>query len=406
VGWNISNEDWFDVGFIDYLKIRGSYGQMGNDQVFFNDQLQEYAFLSTYDFGEYPINNVVETTLRETTLANPSFTWERANNLNIGLDGTLFNGKLDFTLEYFNNKRDQILIQKTGSTPASSGISTLLPPVNAGEVNNSGFEYWLEYNTNIGSEWQLSAGINGGYAKNEVIFMDEIPGAPGYQLQEGKPIDAHLVYQADGVFLNPEEIASNTLDYSNVTAQLIPGDMKFVDINGDGVIDGDDQIRLDENETPTFNFGATIDLDWRNFSLSVLFQGARGASVRFYTESGDIGNFLKHSHDNRWSIDNPSSTDPRLASRGDTYYSEGAFGNNTYYLFNKDYIRLKNIQLAYDLPFPLVDRIGLSGARVYVNGLNLVTWDDTNIFDPESTNLRGTYYPQAKVINVGFNLTF
>lgn len=406
LGWNISNESFFNVGFVDYLKIRGSYGQMGNDQVFFNNELQEYAFLSTYGFGEYPINSVVETTLGESVLANPSFTWERANNLNIGLDGTLFGGKLDVTFEYFYNKRDQILIQKTGSTPASSGISTLLPPVNAGEVDNYGFEYFVQYNSSIGSEVQFSVGINGGYAKNEVIFMDEIPGAPGYQLQEGKPIDAYLVYQSDGVFLSQEEIASNTLDYSAVTAQLLPGDMKFKDVNGDGIIDGDDQIRLEENATPTFNFGSTIELSWRNFSLDVLFQGATGASIRIQTESGDIGNFLKYSNDNRWSIDNPSSTDPRLASRGDTYYTGGNFGNNTYFLFSKDYIRLKNIQLAYDLPLHLISRIGLGGARIYVNGLNLVTFDKNDIFDPESIAGNGVYYPQAKVINVGFNLTF
>lgn len=406
VGWNISNEDWFNVNFIDYLKIRASFGQMGNDQVFYNGQLQEYAFLSTYDFGEYPINSIVETTLNESVLANPSFTWERANNLNIGVDGTLFDGKLDFTLEYFNNRRDQILIQKTGSTPASSGISTLLPPVNAGEVKNSGFEWWVEYNTMFGNEVEFTAGINGGYAKNEVIFMDEIPGAPVYQHQEGKPIGAFLVYESDGVFLNEEEIASNTLDYSAVTAQLLPGDMKFKDVNGDGVIDGDDQVRLEENAVPTLNYGATLEASWRNFSLKLLFQGARGASIRIQTESGDIGNFLKYDHDHRWSIDNPNSTSPRLASRGDTYYTGGPYGNNTYWLHSKDYLRLKNIQLAYDLPLPLIDRIGLSGARVYVNGLNVITWDKQDIFDPEATASNGVYYPQSKVINVGFNVTF
>ena len=406
VGWNISNEDWFNVGFMDYLKIRGSYGEMGNDQVFFNGALQEYAFLSTYDFGEYPINSIVETTLVESVLANPSFTWERARNINIGVDGSVFNGKLDFTFEYFKNKRDQILIQKTGSTPASSGISALLPPVNAGEVQNSGFEWWMEYNTMLGSEVEFTAGINGGYAKNEVIFMDEVPGAPPYQHQEGKPIGAYLVYQSDGAFLNEEEIASNTIDYSGVTSQLLPGDMKFKDFNGDGVINGDDQVRLDESIVPTLNYGITLEASWRNFSLNVLFQGASGASVRVQTESGDIGNFLKYSHDNRWSIGNPSSVHPRLASRGDTYYTGGNYGNNTYFLFSKDYIRLKNIQFAYDLPAPLISRVGLQGARVYVNGLNLITWDKQDIFDPEAINGNGVYYPQAKVINVGFNITF
>jgi outer membrane receptor protein involved in Fe transport len=112
VGWNISNEDFFKVKGVDNLKLRASYGQMGNDQVFFNNQLQEYAYLSTFGFGQYPINNQVVTTLRETVLANPNFTWERANNYNVGIDGSFLNNKINLTLEYFYNRRDQILIQK------------------------------------------------------------------------------------------------------------------------------------------------------------------------------------------------------------------------------------------------------------------------------------------------------
>lgn len=406
LGWNISNESFFNVPFIDYMKIRASYGQMGNDQVYFNDQLQEFAYLSTYGFGAYPINGVVVTTLQETILANPSFTWERAKNFNVGLDGTILDGKIDFTLEYFINRRDQILIQKTGSTPSSSGISTLLPPVNAGKVDNKGYEFSVGYNGSAAGDLRFRAGINGGYAKNEVVFMDEVPGAPDYQLQEGKPIDAYLVYESDGVFLNQAEVEANTLDYSGVTSQLLPGDMKFKDINGDGVINGDDQIRLDENITPTFNFGATLSVSYKNFDLSVLLQGATGASIRVQTESGDIGNFLKHDHDNRWSIDNPSSTSPRLASRGDTYYTGGSFGNNTYWLFDKDYIRLKNIELGYALPQPVLDKVKLRGLRLYVNALNLLTFTKQKVFDPEAANGAGTYYPQARVLNTGLSLTF
>ena len=406
VGWNISNEDFFNVDFVDYLKIRASYGQMGNDQVFFNGALQEYAFLSTYRFTEYPINSVVEKGLQEAVLANNNFTWERANNFNIGVDGTILGGKVDFTLEYFYNKRDQILIQRLGSTPASAGIGDLLPPENIGKVDNKGFEYNIGYFGNLTPDLRFEIGANGGYAKNEIVFMDEIPGAPSYQLQEGKPIGAHLVFESEGAFLNEEEIASNSVDYSGVTSQLKPGDMRFKDINGDNKIDADDRVRLEEGVTPTFFFGSTMRLEYKNFDLSVLFQGATGASIRIQTESGDIGNFLKYSHDNRWSIDNPSSEHPRLASRGDTYYTGGNFGNNTYFLFNKNYIRLKNVQLAYTLPSTLLDQIGISNVRIYVNALNLATWSKNDIFDPESTVSNGVYYPQSRVINTGLSVTF
>ncbi|MEL6252813.1 MAG: TonB-dependent receptor [Bacteroidota bacterium] len=407
LGWNVTNEDFFDVNAINYLKIRGSYGQMGNDQVFFNNQLQEFAYLSTFGFGEYPINSQVVTTLRETLLANPSFTWERANNLNIGLDAALFNNRIDLTFEYFRNRRDQILIQETGSTPASSGISSLLPPVNAGEVNNEGFEFLVAYNHSSNNGVQFRASVNGGYAKNSVIFMDEVPGAPDYQLMEGKPIGAYLVYQSDGVFRDQAEIEANNIDYSTVTAQLLPGDMKFEDVNGDGVINGDDQVRIDDNGVPTFNFGATFTLTYKGFDFNLLLQGATGASRRFQTESGDIGNYTKWSHDNRWTIDNPSSEHPRLASRGDTYYTGGAYGNNTYFLFSTDYVRLKNMEVGYNIPGSVLNGINFfSSMRVYANGLNLFTLAEHDVFDPEVSENGGRYYPQSRVLNVGFTLTF
>lgn len=405
-GWNVTSEDFFNVPGIDFLKLRASYGQMGNDQVFYQGQLQEFAFLSSYGFGEYPINGVVETTLREEVLANRNFTWERANNLNFGIDAILFNNRIDMNLEYFYNKRDQILIQLTGSTPASSGINTLLPPVNAGEVENKGFEYNIGYNGKAGKAFQWRFGINGGYAKNKVIFMDEIPGAPDYQLQEGKPIGAYLVYQSNGVFRDQAEIDAENVDYSAVTSRLLPGDMKFEDVNNDGRIDGDDRVRIDDNGTPTFNFGANFTASYKGLDITALIQGATGSSLRVQTESGDIGNYLKWSHDNRWSIDNPSSEHPRLASRGDTYYTGGNYGQNTYWLFSKNYIRLKNLEIGYSLPKSLTDRLRVGTVRAYVNGLNLITFDSLDFFDPESTAGSGVYYPQTRIVNFGLNLTF
>ncbi|MEM7658540.1 MAG: SusC/RagA family TonB-linked outer membrane protein, partial [Bacteroidota bacterium] len=202
------------------------------------------------------------------------------------------------------------------------------------------------------------------------------------------------------------DIENETLDYSGVTNQLLPGDMKFVDQDGNGIIDADDQIRLDQNTVPTFNFGANLSLQYKNFDLTVLLQGATGAMLRLQTESGDIGNYLKYQHDNRWSIDNPSSEHPRLASRGDTYYTGGNFGNNTYFLLDKDYIRLKNFEIGYRFPQALLDKVKIGNLRVYVNGLNLVTIAANNIFDPEATAGNGVYYPQSRVINTGLSLTF
>jgi hypothetical protein len=137
-----------------------------------------------------------------------------------------------------------------------------------------------------------------------------------------------------------------------------------------------------------------------------LFQGATGALIGIRTESGDIGNYLKYSYDNRWSIDNPSSEHPRLASRGDTYFTGGSYGNNTYYLFNKNYLRLKNIELGYNLPENILNKAKISNLRVFVNGLNVFTIDKIKVYDPEATVESGVYYPQARVINAGLTLTF
>jgi hypothetical protein len=299
-----------------------------------------------------------------------------------------------------------MLIYRYGSTPQSSGIGPLLPPVNEGRIDNRGFEFSVAYNGSIGNGLQFRAGVNGGYAKNKVKFMDESTAAPKYQWQTGKPYQAFVVYMSDGVFRDEDEIAKNTIDYSGVTSQLIPGDMKFKDVNGDGKITGDDQVRIDKSATPTFNFGANLDVRYKGFDLSVLFQGATGAAIRVQTESGDIGNYLQYFYDHRWSIDHPSSTDPRLASRGDTYYTGGNFGNNTYYLFNKDYVRLKNIELGYTVPYGLLNKFKISNLRFFVNGLNLFTIDKMKVYDPEATVESGVYYPQARVINAGLTLTF
>jgi len=217
-------------------------------------------------------------------------------------------------------------------------------------------------------------------------------------------MNAHLVYKSAGAFYDAEDVASNTIDYSGVTGELRPGDLKIEDIDGNGVINGDDQIRLDQSDEPTWNYGATFNLTWKGFDFSILLQGAAGHSIRIYTESGDIGNYLKWHHDNRWSVDNPSREYPRLHSRGDTYYSGGAFSNNTYWLFDRDYLRLKNLEIGYTVPMGkqnVVQRF-----RVYVRGFNLATFHKNKIYDPEGTNSAGTFYPQARIISGGFSIAF
>jgi len=179
--------------------------------------------------------------------------------------------------------------------------------------------------------------------------------------------------------------------------------MKFKDVNNDGKIDANDRVRSDKSRIPTFQGGITLGASYKDFDLSVLFQAARGAEIFVQTESGTIGNYLQYTYDHRWTLDNPSSVDPRTVDRNNQYFSN----RNTYYMLNTNYIRLKNFELGYSLPAAWGKKAGISRLRIYVNGLNMLTWSHTKgIFDPESTSSSGQYYPQSKIINTGVTVTF
>lgn len=409
-GWRLSEESFWknNVRFMNNVKVRGSWGQMGAEPYFLGTEtLAEYQYLSTMGFGSYIINDQVAKTLLESRVANPNFTWEVANNMNFGIEGTLLNDRLSFEFDYFVNNRSKILIPKTGTTPSSAGIDGKLPPQNLGKLQNKGWEFKVSYDGNAG-DFTYSVSVNGGYAKNKIKYWDEVPGAPAYQRSTGMPYNSFLVYQFDGVFKDQAEIDANQLDYKPITGNLRPGDMKFRDVNGDGKISADDRIRTEKVSRPWFTGGASINLGYKAFDLSVLFQTAMGGlQIVGLTESGDIGNYLKYDYDHRWTIDNPSSEYPRLTNRNNRYYTNtGQAGINSYFLKSNNYVRLKNLELGYNLPSEIGSKIGLGNFRVYVNGLNLLTFDKIKVWDPESTNNSGQYYPQSRVVSAGVRLSF
>ncbi|SFT78864.1 TonB-linked outer membrane protein, SusC/RagA family [Algoriphagus locisalis] len=397
LGWVVSEEDFWKNSLgktFDFFKIRGSWGQLGNDQI------GEYQFLSTYGFSSYIADGTETKTLFETRVPNQAITWEVANNSNLGFEGQFLQGKVFFEFDMFYNKRTNILWQRNASVPESTGLS--LPAENIGEVENKGFDLNLGVRGGKG-EFQWSASVNGGYAKNSILFWDESPGAPEWQQSTGRPMNTGLVYQYAGVFPDQASIDSETLDYSAITNNLRPGDMKYVDYDGDGAITPDDRVRMDNNNIPLFQGGINLNANWKGFDVAILLQGAAGA--RQYIsggEAGNIGNYLSDIYDDRWTIDNPSSTAPRLANRNDQYWSS----NNTYWFRSSDYLRLKNVEIGYNIPATLTEKIGIKNARFYVNGLNLITWSKTKVFDPESDNSLGQYYPQARVINTGLSVSF
>jgi TonB-linked SusC/RagA family outer membrane protein len=412
-GWVISEEKFFkaNVPFIQNLKLRGSWGQLGNDQIVYpgTSTPAEYQFLSLYNFGKYIIGGVPVQTLGETVAPNPNITWEVANNSDVALEGTTLNGHLDFVLEAFLNKRTNILWRPTASIPATSIPGNQLPPVNYGKVTNKGWEFSFTYHNNIG-QVRYSIGANGGYSKNRIDKWDEAPGAPAWQKSTGHPINSQLYYIYDGIFSTQAEIDANKVDYSGVGASVLrPGDMRYKDIGNDkgemkpdGKIDGNDQVRNDKNTVPTFQGGLNFSVQYSNFDLTVLFQGATGAQLFFQTESGTIGNFTQYSYDHRWTVDNPSTVYPRTVDRNNQYFS----GGNTYWLLNMNYVRLKNVELGYTLPSTIGKKIGISNLRFYANGLNLATIAKQHIYDPESTSSDGHYYPQQRIINLGASVKF
>jgi hypothetical protein len=302
-------------------------------------------------------------------------------------------GKFDFSAEYFYNLRTNILWYRNASVPATAGLS--LPRENIGEVVNSGVEIQAGYHKTKG-KITFNVSVNGSYAENKIKFWDETAGVPDYQKTTGKPMNAGLYYKAIGIFKDAEAVA-NYPHWANAR----PGDIIFEDVNGDGKIDGLDMVRYDKTDIPKFTGGINFDLAYKNFVFTAFFQGATGAIRTFSIESGKIGNFLAEAAEGRWTVDNPNATKPRTWNAANTYWSSSI--NNTYWLRNNDFLRLKDMQLGYHLPASIIDRLKVEDLNIYFSGRNLITFSHEKSFDPETI---GNSYPMSKVYNIGFRLTF
>ena len=398
-GWVISEESFMaGLNAINRLKLRGSWGQLGNDRMDPNNpRLDEFQYLSAFGYGAgYIFNyNTLTTTIRPTSVPNPNITWEVANNSNIGLEGTLFGGKISFEVDYFNNVRSQMLIARSGSIPFTAGYSP--PRENLGKLRNRGFDFLVSYNGEAG-DLTFQIGLNGGYAKNKILFWDEAPGFDPWQVSTGRPVGSALFYNAIGVFRDQAAVDA----YPHWPGAR-PGDIIFEDVNADGVIDGKDRVRQEKNNIPRFQGGLNLTAQYKNFDVNILFQGATGAKQYIQTQSGDFGNYLTDFADGRWTTENPNSEKPRTFNREDEYWIAQ---DNTYWYRSTDYLRLKNVSLGYTLGSNLMEKVGMKSARFYVNAINLLTFDSFKVYDPETSNEGGMVYPQKQVYNAGVNLTF
>ena len=401
--WRVSEESWWkeNIRFIDYFKLRGSVSQTGNDALLNADGNYDRSiqYLNTYGFRNYgiPFGTTESQRLYPTRTPNEKITWEVGTTYDVGLDFKFLNNRLSIEADAFYHKRTNMLISRNASLPEITGIT--LSRENLGEMKNRGFEMLASWNDRIG-EVEYYASFNMTYARNKILFWDETPGVPDYQKSTGMPVGSDLYYIADGIFDDQAEIDS----YPHWEG-TVPGDVKFVDYNNDGVIDANDKVRSDKTDEPRFVGGLTLGLNWRGWDLMALFQGATGGQVYIMTWSGTIGNFLKSYYDERWTADEPYKNGPRTYERENQYWANP---NNysTIFLRNANYLRLKNLEIGYSFSGDWMKKAGFSKLRLYTNGSNLFTIDGVKDADPEARSEDLNSYPVRRVINFGVQATF
>lgn len=393
VGWRATQEDWFrDItSFFDELKIRASWGQTGNDRI------NEWQYLSTFGFNRGYVYGTDEVpTIGPERIPNPNITWEVANQFNVGLEGRILNDRMTFEFDHFRYIRTDILHYRNASVPETSGLS--LPRENIGEVRSWGYEGSVSWYDQVNTDFSYGMTFNLSYATNEIKYWDEPPGAPEWQRTTGAPMNTSLYYRSIGVFETWEDVEN----YPSWPGAR-PGDIIFEDVNGDGIIDANDRVRADKTGLPKWTGGVHLNANYKAFDFSLFFQGAAGATQYVFSRSGELGNFFQEFAERRWTPDNPNPNHPRTFNRTEDYWGNN---NNTYFLRDADYIRLKNAEIGYNLPVHISSRLGLQRMRVYANGMNLLTWDTLKIMDPEARNATANYYPQKKVVNFGLSITF
>ncbi|CAH8281465.1 TonB-linked SusC/RagA family outer membrane protein [Mariniflexile fucanivorans] len=390
--WRLSEENFIKDNFknIDQLKLRIDHGLSGNDNVDAFQHLQTFNFGSNYVFGSTDVPGITEG-----KLANPFITWEKARKTDVGLEGLFWNGLFGFDLTVWKEHRYDILINEAPVVPVTYGLPGF-PDVNSGIVDSHGYELILTHKNTI-NELQYSITGNISYADSEVIFKNETPRDEAYQNETGLMVGAGLYYETDGIYNTQEELDASVHHRSTKV-----GDVVIVDVNEDGAITEADQIRINKTNTPKYIFGMDFGFNYKNFDLNLFFQG-QAAAVNYDSRYANLGNanfensFVLRAED-RWTVDNINGTKPR--SRG--YLP----GDNTFFLQDASFVRLKFAEFGYTLPEKAVSKVGLTSTRIYLNGSNLLTWaKEIKHVDPEISG-QANYYPQVRTINVGVNLNF
>lgn len=418
LGWVVSKEPfWPENKYFTLLKIRGSYGEVGNDKLGGDRYMyRQSVFASTgnYFFGENMLTGKPSETpnYSEGKVGNPDVTWERARKANVGLEMNFFEDRLTFTGDVFYEYRDDILWVRE-DVPVL--VQANLQPANIGIVENKGFELSLGYNGNAG-DFNYFVNGNFSFARNKIIEMSEAPQPYPGLAKTGNSVGQIKGLICEGFYNTKEELEDPNRPISAWESETNPlqlGDLKYKDITGDGIIDDNDRTNIGHSVIPEITYGISMGINWKGFDVSMLWQGVGNVSAYFtgasawpfYSEFRTAFTW----HEERWTQERYDAgkkiTFPRLSSNPDA--NQHNYRLSSFWVEDASYIRLKNAEIGYRFNLgEKANKFGLSAIRVFVNGQNLLTFTKMRYFDPEAPSNTQGYYPQMRIFNFGLNVQF
>lgn len=408
VAWVPTNHLLKDQDILTYLKFKASYGLVGNDRT-----SGRFLYEDNISGGGSQYVSYYGSSFNEVQIGNSDITWEKSRKANLGFEATLFN-QFSVNFDYFQENRKDILLQD-GVRPLASGIpSSAAPFVNAGKMRNQGFELVLNYQKTFSKDFSLNASANMLYNKNKIIYLQEVELAPDYvytKRSTGYSIGQLWGYEIDksngnGYFNTQEELDNSRLTYDGASPRL--GDFIYKDFNNDKVIDEKDLVPMGKSTIPPFSWGASVNLKWKNFTLSVLFQGISGTSTfrsgLGYYENVNNGTFFTH-HLNAWTKERFANGE-KITAPALSLNTSASMKNNSFFHEKTDYVRLKNLKLGYTLPNSLTNKMGMKQIEIYFSGRNLLTLDRLKFkdIDVEMSNVSST--PVYRNFSLGLDVRF
>lgn len=398
-GWRISDESFLkNVSWINDLKLRGSWGRLGNQNI------GTYPYQATLSELDYAFGGNVETGFAAQNLVDPDLTWETTQVTDFGVDFTAFQGKLTFTGDWFSKYTFDIL--RSTQVPLWLGLNA--PTVNNGAVRNRGVEFSLQYKNKIGQNFTYYVGGNFQTFRNKLVSFGQREISSNTIMQQGYPINEYYMYIWDGIFQSQAEIAKSPQQPVTPT----PGDLKFKDVNGDGVINDQDRTYVN-GIYPAFQYSFNLGGTYKSFDLNIQLYGSQGQKI--YVTGWGIEPFRQGSVPttnwlNAWTPQNHSTTMPKIYD-ADNYPAIQNYPS-TYFLKNASFMRIKNLEVGYTLPLSLFNKIGMKSLRVYFDADNLVTFSKFPGLDPErvntssNTGARYVNYPQNRIYTFGAMVKF